>query len=257
MDLFDENLDAEILVLPFKIPENSMIKCIWNDNLQGFNIYLPHGELFYSPTFLSKKISDRTIEYFLENDSVSGENFDWSNLDSRDFEKIHFKNIKWKQDTIKMYGKTIPLPRITSWYGDEGASYKYSGISSEPNAWNKGLLYIKEQIEKISTTRFNSVLLNWYRNGEDYLNWHKDDEPELGENPIIASVNFGESRDFQIRYIADHDKKLTIPLTHGSLLIMAGEMQHYWEHCIPKRKKVNQSRFNLTFRTVKKENNKL
>ena len=101
---------------------------------------------------------------------------------------------------------------------------------------------IKEQIEKVAGTQFNSVLMNWYRNGEDYLNWHTDDEPELGKNPTIASVNFGETRDFRVCHKDDHQLKFTVPLQHGSLLIMSGEMQHFWQHEVPKRKKVQHSR---------------
>ena len=110
---------------------------------------------------------------------------------------------------------------------------------------------IKEQIEKVAGTQFNSVLMSWYCNGEDYLNWHTDDEPELGKNPTIASVNFGETRDFQVRHKDDHQLKFTVPLQHGSLLIMSGEMQHFWQHEVPKRKKVQHSRFNLTFRMIR------
>lgn len=251
MDLF-ESVIADKPVLPFSLPAGFNIEPIWNSELKGFHITLPHGEIFFAPNFFSKKISDRTVEYFLENDCYEIHTQDWAKIDMEEFQQINFKNVTWKKDCIKLYGKSIPLPRLTSWYGDQGAAYKYSGILSEPNPWNKGLLYIKEQIEHVAKVRFNSVLLNWYRNGDDYLNWHKDDEPELGINPTIASVNFGETRDFQIRFAADHEFKLSIPLTHGSLLIMSGEMQHYWEHSIPKRKKVHKSRFNLTFRTVEK-----
>ena len=149
-----------------------------------------------------------------------------------------------------MFGKDIPLPRLTSWYGDEGREYTYSGISSKPNAWNRGLLHVKNQIEQSFDAHFNSVLLNWYRDGEDYLNWHSDDEKELGINPTIASANFGQTRDFVIRRKDDKTQKMVIPLKHGTLLIMAGELQHYWEHSVPKRKKVKESRFNLTFRQI-------
>ena len=97
---------------------------------------------------------------------------------------------------------------------------------------------MKETVEQLSNAQFNSVLLNWYRNGDDYLNWHTDDEKELGCNPTIASVNFGETRDFQLRLNENHDIKINVPLSHGSVLIMAGELQHYWQHCVPKRKKL-------------------
>ncbi len=130
-------------------------------------------------------------------------------------------------------------------------SYSYSGINSNPNPWNKGLTYIKQKIQSVTEDQFNSVLLNWYRNGEDYLNWHSDDEKELGQNPTIGSVNFGETRDFLIRRIDNPTMKISIPLKHGTLLIMRGEMQHHWQHSVPKRKRVKGSRFNLTFRQIK------
>ena len=113
-----------------------------------------------------------------------------------------------------------------------------------------GLLYLKHEIERVVGHEFNSVLLNWYRDGEDYLNWHADDEKELGVNPVIGSVNFGETRDFLLRRNTDASQKITIPLKHGTLLVMSGELQHHWQHSVPKRKRVRGSRFNLTFRRI-------
>lgn len=249
-DLFDTLIDNPIRELPFTLPQVAGFFSEWDQSRQGFIIYIPNGMLFYAPLFFSKKISDRSVEYFLENDIYEINQIDWSEIQSEAFKNIKFKNILWKQDFINLYGKKNPLPRLTSWYADEGKAYKYSGILSQPNPWNKGLRYIKQQIEKVTDTQFNSVLMNWYRNGEDYLNWHTDDEPELGRNPTIASVNFGETRDFQVRHKDDHQLKFTVPLQHGSLLIMFGEMQHFWEHAVPKRKKIHASRFNLTFRTI-------
>lgn len=246
MDLFDDFLDSPIL--PFSLPNKDGFSACWNENLNGFKIELPHGELFYSPCFFNKKISNRCVEYFLENDKFTDIN--WKDLDLVEFNKINFKNILWKQDFINLYGKK-PLPRLTSWYGDEGKSYSYSGIKSEPNPWNEGLIYLKKEIEKIADVQFNSVLLNWYRNGEDYMNWHADDEKELGRNPTIASVNFGETRDFILRNNSDESIKIKIPLEHGTLLIMKGDLQHFWQHSVPKRLNVKKSRFNLTFRIIK------
>lgn len=247
MELFSNN---NLHNLPFEIPKDEGYSVIWDDKLNGFFIKIPHGELFYSENFFSKKISDRAVEYFLENTNTNSlDKVDWRNILDKDFSKINFKNIKWKHDSIKLYGKTIPLPRYTSWYGDRGRDYTYSGIKSEPNEWNKGLLYFKEKVEEVACTKFNSVLMNWYRDGEDYLNWHADDEEELGKNPTIASVNFGATRDFLIRK-NDKSQKISISLSHGTLLIMKGELQHFWQHSVPKRAKINESRFNLTFRTI-------
>ena len=177
MDLFDDF--REVSLLPFILPKQNGYSVLWNVDLNGFEIKLPNGELFYSPNFFNKKISDRCVEYFLENDRYDIYTTNWKELDLQEFFKINFENILWKQDFINLYGKK-PLPRLTSWYGDEGKSYSYSGIKSEPNTWNTGLLYLKREIEKVAEVEFNSVLLNWYRNGEDYMNWHADDEKELG-----------------------------------------------------------------------------
>src|SRR5699024_284069 len=108
----------------------------------------------------------------------------------------------------------------------------------------------KEKIEAFCNASFNSVLLNWYRDGEDNLSWHADNEKELGLNPTIASANFGETRDSLVRKNDDNSKKLVLPLKHGAPLIKRGEMQHHWQHAVPKRKRVKGSRFNLTFRHI-------
>lgn len=245
MDLFDNGHSP-----PFNLPtgDGYATECI--ETIDGFRILIPNGELLYVEHFFDAKVSDRTVEYFQENDKFEPSNTQWADIDADDLEEIKFTNLKWKQDYIKMYGETIPLPRLTSWYGDSGSSYTYSGITSTPNGWNKGLLYIKQKIEAFSGANFNSVLLNWYRNGEDYLNWHADNEKELGHNPTIASANFGETRDFILRKNNDKTEKLVLPLKHGTLLVMKGEIQQHWQHSVPKRKKVLGSRFNLTFRAI-------
>ena len=236
--------------LPVKMPEGPGYKAAWNEYRNGYDVRVPNGELFYAEQFFNQRLSDRSLEYFQENDTFDWRQASWRNVGSAEFGSIAFANINWKQDSIKLYGKDIPLPRLTSWYGDVGKSYTYSGITSQPNGWNKGLLYIKEQTEAACGATFNSVLLNWYRDGNDHLNWHSDDEKELGVNPTIASVNFGAARDFLLRRKDDGSAKMTIPLRHGTLLVMRGELQHFWQHSVPKRKGVAESRFNLTFRTI-------
>ena len=243
MDLFNSGL-------PFDLPSGEGYSVRELDGADGYRISVPHGELDYIERFFSRKISDRSVEYFQENDTLDWRVANWKQLTPEQLAEIRFLNILWKQDSIKLYGKTIPLPRLTAWYGDSGKSYKYAGIRSEPNEWNKGLLYLKEETERLAGVVFNSVLLNWYRDGEDYLNWHADDEKELGLNPVIGSVNFGETRDFLLRRNLDPPQKIALPLKHGTLLIMRGELQHYWQHSVPKRKRVNGSRFNLTFRQI-------
>ena len=188
-------------------------------------IKINNGEYFYIPNFFPKKESDFYLETLLE-------------------------KIDWRQEEMNMYGKTIKFPRLTAWYGDNDKPYSFSGIKLNPNTWTKELQEIKEKIEPKCVANFNSVLLNLYRNGNDSISWHTDAEKELGINPIIASVNFGATRKFQLRH-KETKEKIEIELKHGSLLIMKGELQHFWQHQVPKTKKVIDKRINLTFRIIK------
>ena len=130
-------------------------------------------------------------------------------------------------------------------------NYTYSGISMNPEPWTATLLEIKAKINEGANTRFNSVLLSLYRNGRDSLSWHQDDEPELGNDPVIASASFGDTRTFQFRHKARKDiKTVSIDLTHGSLLIMKGPTQRFWVHQVPKTAKPVGPRINLTFRVI-------
>ena len=162
-----------------------------------------------------------------------------------------YSDIKWRQETIKMFGKCNPIPRLSAWYGDEGKSYIYSGIEHHPESWTPALLIIRNKIEEVSQFKFNSVLLNLYRDGKDRVSWHSDDEPELGKNPVIGSVSFGATRRFYLKHKQDKERKVAIDLSHGSFLLMRGETQHYWQHQITKTAKVVSPRINLTFRLVK------
>jgi alkylated DNA repair dioxygenase AlkB len=159
-------------------------------------------------------------------------------------------SIAWQQQTIKLYARTLKLPRLTAWYGDEGKYYTYSGITANPRAWTPTLWQIKQRIEPLSGVIFNSVLLNYYRSKRDSVSWHSDDEPELGTNPVIGSVSFGATRRFQLKHKENPDQKETVELTHGSLLLMSGPTQHYWLHQIPKSTKCSVGRINLTFRII-------
>jgi alkylated DNA repair dioxygenase AlkB len=160
-------------------------------------------------------------------------------------------NINWQQDKIKIFGEKVDLPRLTAWYGDEGKSYIYSGITMNPNPWTPNLLTIKKRIEETVKVNFNSVLVNLYRNGQDYVSWHSDDEKELGENPTIASVSFGATRRFLLRHKSNKNlETVDLSLNHGSLLIMKGSTQHFWKHQVPKTAKVKTERINLTFRLI-------
>ena len=246
--LFDDNQTAS--ALPFAFPNKAGYSAQWNEKLGGFDIKIPNGELFYSEHFFDKKISDRSVEFFLENDTVNPASADWRSFDKEALSQVKFKNIIWNHDHINMYGKEVFLPRYSAWYGDSDKPYTYSGLTLQPKPWNKGLIYIKEKIESVADTKFNSVLLNWYRDGEDYINWHTDAEKSLGKNPVIGSVNFGATRIFQLRRMDDNTEKIQFPLKHGTFLLMRGETQHFWQHGVPKEKKVKQLSFNLTFRII-------
>jgi len=158
--------------------------------------------------------------------------------------------IQWKQETLFIYGSPVKTPRLTAWYGDEGVSYTYSGRQFFGLPWTGALLEIKSRIEPVAQTTFNSVLLNYYRDGNDSMGWHSDDEPELGINPIIASVNFGQERRFDLRKINNHQQKHSVNLANGSLLVMKGDLQHQWQHQVAKSKKAMSARINLTFRLI-------
>jgi alkylated DNA repair dioxygenase AlkB len=175
----------------------------------------------------------------------------FSQPESQAFFQELLRGINWRHDKIKVYGKEFDQPRLTAWYGDEGKSYCYSGITMYPEAWTPTLIAIKSRIETTEQVKFNSVLLNLYRHGKDSMSWHSDDERELGKNPIIASVSFGETRRFLLRHKFDKSlPKVEIKLTNGSLLIMKGTTQHFWQHQIPKGGKFLQERINLTFRRI-------
>ncbi|MBQ4822845.1 alpha-ketoglutarate-dependent dioxygenase AlkB [Aquimarina sp. MMG016] len=159
--------------------------------------------------------------------------------------------IQWQQDDITVFGKTHLQPRLTALYANNDNPYSYSNITMKPHPFTKELLLIKGKIETISKTEFTTCLLNLYRNGKDSNGWHADNEKELGKEPIIASVSFGEERWFHFKHKNKSDLKKKLLLQHGSLLIMQGKTQEYWLHQIPKSKKVLNPRINLTFRIIK------
>lgn len=159
-------------------------------------------------------------------------------------------NIKWKQEPIKIMGREIMQPRLTAWHGDAGKSYRYSGITMDPAPWTPELLIIRYRIQEVSGQTFNSVLLNFYRNGQDSMGWHRDNEKSLGADPVIGSVSFGSSRTFQFKHREQPELRESLSLTDGSFLLMKGSTQHHWYHRIPKETKVSGGRINLTFRTI-------
>lgn len=187
---------------------------------------LPDAEIIYYPNFMDTMEADAIF-------------FDLKNT------------IPWQQDEIRVFGKIHQQPRLTALYGNKDKTYSYSNIKMSPNPWIPILEKIKLEIEKVCPTEFTTVLLNYYRDGKDSNGWHADDEKELGINPIIASMSFGVTRNFQLKHNSNTGIKKNILLEHGSLLIMKGTTQHYWKHQIPKTAKLIGPRINLTFRIIK------
>ncbi|WP_422859319.1 alpha-ketoglutarate-dependent dioxygenase AlkB family protein [Flagellimonas sp. S174] len=184
------------------------------------------SEIWYHPNFLSEKQAD---DYF----------------------NILRKETPWRQDDIKVFGKVYAQPRLTALYSNNGKNYSYSNITMESLAFTDKLQQLKNLVDHEANTEFTTCLLNLYRNGKDSNGWHSDDEKELGKNPIIASISLGAERFFHLRHKSDKSLKHKILLEHGSLLLMRGQTQHFWQHQIAKTAKKVEERINLTFRIIK------
>ena len=193
--------------------------------LHEYNILPQDGEAFYFRNFFKEVESNLLYDKLL-------------------------RTIQWEQKQVMMYGKPIKIPRLTAWYGEEGREYTYTGLKNKPFLWTPELLEIKQRIELQAKVKFNSVLLNLYRNGNDSVDWHKDFEKELGVNPVIGSVSFGAIRKFRFKHECYNTMKKEIELTNGSFLLMKGATQHHWYHSIPKTAKTVLPRINLTFRVI-------
>jgi len=165
----------------------------------------------------------------------------------RIFEELKAQ-VAWRQEAMQFGRRKVLQPRLTAWYGDEGKTYVYSGIRNHPLPWTPLLLTLKAGAEGFAETVFNSVLLNYYRDGTDSVGWHADNESELGERPIIASLSFGATRTFELRRRTT-GKVAKVPLTSGSILVMRGTTQRDWVHRIPKEPG-STGRINLTFRFI-------
>lgn len=194
-------------------------------NNAGDNLLPFGGELYYFPNIFSR---DKSDEYFNQ----------------------LFTAIRWKQEPIRIFGKEIMQPRLTAWYGDIEKPYSYSGLTMEANHWIHPLLEIKSEADKYSGAESTSALMNLYRDGNDGLGWHRDNEKVLGPTPTIASVSLGAPRIFQFRHYRDKKPLLSLELEPGSLVIMKGESQKVWEHRVPKSKRLHGARINITFRSV-------
>lgn len=183
--------------------------------------------LLYIPEFFTAKESDQYLQHLLH-------------------------NTRWTGRRLNLFGRTVSMPRLIAWHADPGVEYHYSGGTSPHHPWTPVLTEIKSRIETALAWKFNGVLLNLYRNGTDSMGWHSDDEPELGKEPCIASASFGETRRFELRHRQQNPRgKIHLPLQHGSLLTMSGDLQQQWQHHIPKEKQITGPRINLTFRLIK------
>ena len=160
-------------------------------------------------------------------------------------------NNQWEQQTLLMYGKLVEEPRLSTWHSD-GQSYTYSGKARIPLPWTKTLTSLREQCESHTQHSFNGVLVNFYRDGNDHLGWHSDDELVNGPEPLIASISLGAERRFDMRH-RESGEIATAMLSHGSLLVMSGLSQRCWEHRIPKMPRMEDPRVNLTFRRLVSE----
>lgn len=160
-----------------------------------------------------------------------------------------YEELSWSQESLRMYGKTIPFPRLMAWYGEPGTAYRFSGKTHHPQEPIAQLRALMELLQTDFGKPYNAVLANAYRGGSDSMSWHSDNEPELGPEPFIASISLGASRTFRMRHKTSKTSQ-SLSLNHGSLLIMKGRSQEDWEHCIPKTKKPVDLRINLTFRFI-------
>jgi alkylated DNA repair dioxygenase AlkB len=159
-------------------------------------------------------------------------------------------DIPWQAEDILIFGERRRVPRLVSWHGDPGTGYTYSGTAHEPRPWTAELRQLRECVQDLTGHRYNSVLLNLYRNGQDSMGWHADDEPELGRNPAIASVSLGATRRFRLRHRRQSGTAVTVELGHGDVLLMAGTTQHCCVHAVPKTARPVGERINLTWRWV-------
>ena len=202
------------------------------------------SELLSGPKNLEKQFLEDGEYWFIR---------DFLSLDQAlEYENLLLNTIEWKQEEVFVFGKTHKEPRKTAWYGDQECVYSYAGKTNYPMPWTDELVQLKSDIEAfVPGTRFNSVLLNQYRDGNDKMGWHSDNEKELGKNPFIASLSLGATRFFDLKHKRIKSLKKRLELPAGSLLIMCGALQENWLHQIPQQKTIKERRINLTFREVK------
>src|SRR5690606_6104583 len=158
------------------------------------------------------------------------------------------RDTPWEQPQLLIHGRPLAVPRLLAWYGDPEASYRYSGLEHQPLPWTPLLAGVRAWVQEAIGRPFNAVLLNYYRDGNDSMGWHSDDEPELGRDPLIASLNLGGTRRFDLRRKGTTHIGQSLELGNGPLLVMSGETQHHWQHQVAKTRKPVAPRINLALR---------
>lgn len=190
------------------------------------SLYLAHAELDFQPDWLDGATADLWFNQLLDDTS-------------------------WQQPQVRLYGRFCPVPRLLAWYGDAEARYRYSGQTHQPLPWTPLLQTIRTRVVEAVGQPLNGVLLNYYRDGQDSMGWHSDDEAELGREPLVASLSLGGTRRFDLRRKGQSRIEHSLALNHGSLLVMRGPTQHYWQHQVAKTRSLCAPRLNLTFRLIR------
>jgi len=161
------------------------------------------------------------------------------------------QELSWQQPCLAIAGKSVPIPRLQVWMGDKDSRYTYSGKTFDAEPWHPKITVLKTLVEQLTDNPFNSALCNLYRNGQDSVAWHADDETELGNSPCVASLSLGETRTFQLKRKDKQGSLKKIELTHNSLLIMKPGVQEHWLHRVPKTLQAKGTRINITFRLLR------
>ncbi|WP_371920736.1 alpha-ketoglutarate-dependent dioxygenase AlkB [Pseudomonas sp. SJZ079] len=195
---------------------------LFNDS----ELYLAHAELDYQSDWLDDATADLWLKQLLD-------------------------ETPWQQPQVRLYGRVCPVPRLLAWYGDAEASYCYSGQTHRPLPWTPLLQGIRARVVEAAGQPLNGVLLNYYRDGQDSMGWHSDDEAELGSDPVVVSLSLGGTRRFDLRRTGQSRIEHSLALNHGSLLVMRGSTQHYWQHQVAKTRTPCAPRLNLTFRLIR------
>lgn len=183
--------------------------------------------------------------------------------ESRQLFALLLQSAPWRQPDIRIAGALKKIPRLQVWYGEKGSDFRYSGVNFQPLPMPAALIELTRKIESVCASTFNSVLVNLYRDENDSVGWHADDEDEFGERPVIASLSLGAERRFLLKpkpfFQASanwkpRQRSIAVPLADGDLMLMNGHVQPHWLHCVPKEKNTTKPRINLTFRAVLKTN---